>query len=386
MPENTGAPRPGPFRSPLVVVIALVVTPFVAPVLSAQGGGGTPLHRNIRTPSQGTGRRALVSPMDGTAMYHNGATLLCSDCHSAHFGESHGFDGGAVSTTTAVADGDWLPASGPNGYLLKASSSTKLCLSCHDGQTFAPDVVETDTYGLTQRAAGFFGNTDVLNFRGHNLASASLGRPGDSSLCDRCHFVGTMATAQVQCIDCHNPHGNASYRNLWWASAPGAEPPILASIKTGSTGKLRYEAANVAYPAPPAGDGWVEVTNMCVDCHHTFFAPWYTNTASPYHRHPGTNTESGGTYPINKTGANTDAANWVSGAAGFSVPRLPFAAPGASSFASASVVAGNNEVFCLTCHKAHGSENPFSLRWDYGAKTATGTAGCQQCHNNVFME
>ena len=65
---------------------------------------------------------------------------------------------------------------------------------------------------------------------------------------------------------------------------------------------------------------------------------------------------------------------------------LPFIAPGASTFTSASLVAANNEVFCLTCHKAHGSENPFSLRWDYGARTATGTAGCRQCHNKVFTE
>lgn len=347
-----------------------------------------PLHRKSAATQRG-GRRALAGPADGAATYHNGATLLCSDCHTVHFSESHGFSGGAVSAT-AVPDGDWLPASGPNNYLLKASSSTRLCLSCHDGQTFAPDVVDTDTYGVAQRPAGFFGNPDVPNFKGHNLASTSLGGPND--LCNRCHFVGTMATAQVQCIDCHNPHGNASYRSLWWPSAPGSEPPILASIRAGSTGKARYEAANVAYPAPLSGGAWAEVTNMCIDCHHKFFAPWNTdnggtpNGFSPYHRHPGTNTESGGSYPINRSGAHTDAANWVSGGAGFTVARLPFTAPGANDFASASTVAATNEVFCLSCHKAHGSENPFSLRWDYGSRTATGAAGCQQCHNNVFTE
>lgn len=379
-----GAPRPGPIPSPLILVLGALLAALAATDAFAQSAvAGTRLHRETR--GHGGGRRALMGPADGLATYHNGPTLYCSDCHAAHGSETHGFDGGPVSTTGDL-DGDWLPSGAPNGYMLKGTSSTRLCLSCHDGQTFAPDVVETDTWGLTQRAAGFFGATDVSNHKGHNLASAPLGKPGSSDLCNRCHFVGTMATAQVQCIDCHNPHGNASYRNLWWASAPGSEPPILASIRAGSTGKARYEAANVAYPAPPAGDTWREITNMCIDCHHTFFAPWYTNSASPYHRHPGTNSESSAFYPINKTGANTDAANWVSGGAGFTTPRLPFTAPGATDFTSASTVAANNEVFCLSCHKAHGSENPFSLRWDYGARTATGAAGCQQCHNNVFTE
>ena len=389
MLERTGAPRSGMSKSHVAIATVILIAGAFAPTLFAQSVAGIPLHRKRAAPPV-AGRRALAGPADGFAMYHNGATLLCSDCHSTHFSESHGFNGGAVSTTAAL-DGNWLPATGPNAYLLKASSSTLLCLSCHDGQTFAPDVVGTDTNSLTQRSAGFFGNMDVPNFRGHNLASASLGKPGSSDLCNRCHFGGTMATARVQCIDCHNPHGNASFRNLWWASDPGGEPPILASIRAGMTGLQRYEAANVAYPAPTGG-GWVEVTNMCIDCHHTFFAPWYTDNGggpggfSPYHRHPGTNTESSGSYPVNRSGAHTDAANWVSGSAGFAVPRLPFTAPGANNFASASLVAPNNEVFCLSCHKAHGSENPFSLRWDYGARTTTGAAGCQQCHNNVFAE
>lgn len=272
MRETAECPRPAITRSRSLQLFLLGLTCSVLPV-HAQSVAGVPLHRKHAAP-QRAGRRALAGPADGVAMYHNGATLLCSDCHTVHFSESHGFSGGAVSTT-AVPDGDWLTASGPNNYLLKASSSTRLCLSCHDGQTFAPDVVESDTYGVAQRPAGFFGQPDVPNFKGHNLASASLGTPGDSNLCNRCHFLhggGTMATAQVQCIDCHNPHGNASYRNLWWASAPGSEPPILASIRAGSTGKNRYDAVNVAYPAPSLADGtWREVTNMCIDCHHAFF-------------------------------------------------------------------------------------------------------------------
>ena len=379
-----------PRHLPLFVAV-FVLAGLAAGWAEAQSITGTPLHRKqgLKTGNDKP-MRVSAMPSDGNATSHFGATLLCSDCHSVHFSESHGFAGGIVGTGAAPG-GDWLPSAGPNTYLLKAPSSTELCLTCHDGQSFAPDVVTMDSYGVNERPAGFFAGLDAPNYKGHRISRNPGGQPGSSDLCDRCHFVGSPATASVQCIDCHNPHGNGYYRNLWWASDPGGEPPILASIRGGATGKARYEAANVAYPAPSAG-AWVEVTNMCIDCHHTFFAPWYTDSGgwvggfSPYHRHPGTNTESSGLYPINRTGARTDPANWVNGGAGFAVRRLPFVVVGATDFNTATVVAATNQVFCLSCHKAHGSENPFSLRWDYGSASPTAAAGCQQCHNNVFTE
>jgi predicted CXXCH cytochrome family protein len=292
---------------------------------------------------------------------------------------------------SGVLGGDWLTSVGPNSYLLKAPSATELCLSCHDGQSFAPDVVDSDSYGLTERSAGHFAALETPNYKGHKISRDPGGKAGSSELCDRCHFAGSFGTASVACTDCHNPHGNGYYRNLWWASEPGGEPPILASIRGGVAGRARYEATNVGYPAPSGGT-WVEVTNMCIDCHHTFFGPYYTDNGewpggfSPYHRHPGTNTEWGGSYPINRTAAHTDPTNWVNGGAGFTVRRLPFAVVGATDFSTATTVAATNQVFCLSCHKAHGSENPFSLRWDYGSGSATAQAGCRQCHNNVFSE
>jgi len=137
---------------------------------------------------------------------------------------------------------------------------------------------------------------------------------------------------------------------------------------------------------PPAGgSSWREITNMCIDCHHTFFSPIYTEPASPYVRHPGTNSEANVHSPIDRAGANTDPAFWLSGGGSFLVPRAKFIVAGATDFASASTVATNNEVFCLSCHQAHGSLNPFALRWGYQeGGTATGPDLCYQCHRQVF--
>jgi predicted CXXCH cytochrome family protein len=276
----------------------------------------------------------------------------------------------------------------PNVRLLRAASATDLCLECHDGQAFAPDVLGPDTNALAERAAGLFGEVGVPNFRGHALGSGLSSDPND--LCNRCHFGGTMASAQVQCIDCHGPHGNGFYRNLQWASAPGLEDEIRAYTRPRASGLQRYEAGNVRYPAPAlAASAWREVTNVCIDCHHAFMDDSVARFTKPggmahFGRHPGTNSEWGAFRPINASGANTSPDNWVSGSVGFDVPRLTFAVGGAGDFDAAGFVAPTNEVFCLTCHKAHGSEHPFALRWEYGdASAGRHASGCLQCHRDA---
>ncbi len=365
-----------------IVVLFMIACGFGLSSAEAASIPRTQLHRIPAQPKSAqkstTPFRAL-SPSSGDVPYHNGSTLLCFDCHSMHYSEQHAYDGAAGQGFPSLAGG-------PTKKLLRKGTAVDLCLACHDGRSGVPDVIDADVNSSTLRAAGQLASPEVSNPRGHTLSR----NPGDD-LCSRCHFVGSMATASVQCTDCHNKHGNGYYRNLQWASWPGGEPEIRAYIRPGSTGVARYEADSVRYPAPVDGS-FREVTNICIDCHHTFFSPYYTNndsgTPSPFKKHPGTNTESGWSSPVNRTGANTDPAHWVSGSGGgFTIPRLKFIVSGATSFDGAGVVAPSNEVFCLSCHQAHGSENAFALRWNYGSgQGATSQTGCQQCHNNVFNE
>ena len=64
--------------------------------------------------------------------------------------------------------------------------------------------------------------------------------------------------------------------------------------------------------------------------------------------------------------------------------QLPFLVQGAfngtqqQNYDATKVVSAENQVFCLTCHKAHGSSNNSSMRWEYQTSS---NRGCQQCHN-----
>jgi len=51
----------------------------------------------------------------------------------------------------------------------------------------------------------------------------------------------------------------------------------------------------------------------------------------------------------------------------------------------ASPTRSDATVTCLSCHRAHGSQYPDMLRWDYSAMTAGGgdnNEGCFKCHSS----
>jgi len=299
--------------------------------------------------------------------FHGENALICAKCHTAHYAE----DG---STPPGGDEG------GPFEHLSVKESSSTLCLTCHDGKMGAPDVSGmNDANELDERAAGFFAPLDVDNPNGHNLSSERTG--------------GNPSLSKVGCIDCHDPHGRDTndpdyrYRNLQWASSPGSEPIIKAFVNPDASGLEIYEQNNIGYAAPVSQTSdWREVTNICFDCHRNFTGYSYIkkppNENGAYIRHPSMDSERDIWSPIKHGPPQTDPVHWRNGTGiGFAIGRLPVVVSGAKDFATATAIATQtskttNEVFCLSCHKAHGSEYKDSLRW-----SANSNLGCQQCHN-----
>lgn len=290
--------------------------------------------------------------------------MTCADCHTMHYME------GGTPPTKSEAGGPW-------NMLLLYSTTTKLCLMCHDGSDAnAPDVIHPVTMynesGDEYSGAGFFSNSGgSISNNGHNLDYNAPNVPFSS-----------LANISLNCASCHDPHGTENYRNL--LSLPKTQGQTSVILNTDV-----YE--NKKPPLPPSQSGAVlayKKSNMgykakmsiwCKECHSDL------NDIGIGH-HPTD-------VPINGMGYHTDPAHWVAGSgSGFGlitgdnvegIPRLRFQVTQATDYNTSKVVAENNQVFCGTCHLAHGGAYKYGMAWPYaeGGENIDKNSGCQQCHN-----
>ncbi len=343
----------------------------------------------------------LILLMGGPAWagdYHRGATLICSDCHVMHFSQTHGYNANGGGLFTPLG-----PGTDGYAYLLR-NEVNELCLTCHDGQAFAPDVLEANT-GTGVRQAGALnrgGVTPYYNATGHTLDTMDTAPGG----------TWTPGIHGLTCVDCHAPHArggptvNNAYRNLSPTAGGLAtfDPPSYA-IGTNDTTKDVYETAagasdvaNVNFNEPDQTKS--AYGNWCNSCHSSFHGgPGSANTggigtpAEEFDRHPTAGVDIGAlggghsSRSVFAIGARSGTGpgpkiNWVKvmTATGNWTPDMP------------SEVTDHTPS-CMSCHKAHGNRNAFGLVQMNplsGAVTEEGTAGgtyknlCAQCHTQAL--
>jgi hypothetical protein len=311
--------------------------------------------------------------------YHNGANLICSDCHVMHASMGHNYDGG-FGPEGGVPSFPWIFQ--PTPKLLKAPDPLDVCLACHDGQSGVPDVLSADANGLNERSAGFFHDPETSNPRGHDLGrDLEMGHGGQ--ICNRCH-AGNPQHRRVTCIDCHAHHGNGNTRNLQWVSEPDDTPPMGLFTAPGVSGLAKYERSNTAYGTLSSLE-LREPSSLCVHCHHTLTGEEYNDPDGDdiHSRHPSFDSERADPNSIDQGLAreSTDPTHWEGGTgSGFDgADRVPFVVHGAADYVTASQVdASTNGVFCLSCHKAHGSGSAFGMVWELDGPPSR--PGCDQCH------
>ncbi len=309
------------------------------------------------------------APVSG-GNWHTGDRLHCADCHVMHASRRGLAYGGAPSS--------------PAGYqkLLRASTASELCLMCHEGGSGAadspPDVMGPASYETPslERAGGAFqAAVGVATPNGHDLAVAGEAAPGGT---------WSAGSAGLSCVDCHNPHGNAHYRNLVPVPGNASSDRLVTAISETSLSptSARYSVANIRYTSSAQG-----LAVWCQGCHTNFHGqPGDTNlggavggdipgSSSYWFRHP----TMGVTIAQGVTNKRLDSNYWFTGA----LSRVPVVSP--SGLIPGSSGGSDNEVFCGSCHKAHGSPHRAALIWDDPTTAAledgaSATQTCQTCH------
>lgn len=291
--------------------------------------------------------------------YHYGQTLVCYDCHTMHFSQSHKWSGATPVSNTAALGGDWLGSSGPNQYLLKGSNQNSLCLACHDGQTFAPDVLGANTNNYV-RAAGALttGTAPYEAWKGHTLDGLVTPPGGYMNL-------------RLECVNCHSPHGNTSYRNLDGTSTPVTyakgtndltKDVFLRSWTLGQIA-TNYSVDNVDFNEPPATpqNRGSPMATFCRGCHTEFHGRGGDSNmggtgGTGWLRHPTADADIG-KYAADGQHSSLDVFKNKLYRVKVMSPLGDWGTQG-SAWAAAPT---NLTPTCVTCHKAHGNQNPFGL-------------------------
>ena len=307
--------------------------------------------------------------------YHAGLNLICSDCHTMHYSVSHGYDGGTAPTL----------GTGPNERLLKAPVAD-LCLTCHDGSTSAPDVLNANT-GTHVREAGALttlsGNTGGYDiYMGHTLGSTDPAPGGtwtdtNGLTCTDCHSAHNAPNASTIDVFGHttvNPYRNLSRRaggssnNITVSYVVGTNDPNYDVNETDATlGQIptHYSIDNVRFNEPVTTmSGMGEFCKKC----HTNFHGSHTDAnmrdSSHWLRHPTADADLGSTMSTQYSGHANKVKIMGSGTTG--TPS------------------------CMSCHKGHGNKNAFGLIYMAGTGTVTTEEGddgttirdlCRQCHS-----
>ena len=277
---------------------------------------------------------ALLAGRAAAGDWHRSGTLVCSDCHTVH--NSQGGRPMRYDERSGVVPG-----------LLRAEDATAVCLACHSGTrptSRAPSVMSPSHWDPP--GGGFPAEPADPAHHAHALGAEPVLPPqGDTPVA-------------LTCVTCHETHGNDAYRNLRadpsGAGRPAPAPQVDQLRRAGSGNPAEiYARANLVYVSG--------MSQWCMSCHNLVSAAHASAGDLALDAHPWDRTLFGA--------AQADFAGWTA----VSANRVPVQNPLRRPPPDAA-----DQVFCLSCHKAHGSPADAAL---ISADGVSRSSTCQQCHD-----
>ena len=340
---------------------------------------------------------------------------VCSNCHTMHNSQN-----GSAVLRTGTGVGWDISGQLTGGSLQSAPADSLLvtsCLGCHTstssqtkmtiGSSTIPIVYNTIAPTITLAGGNFYWVASDTT-KGHNVYGIT-GQDGNlneapgrnpAGCADSCHTTLAAPPTSLNynrggCQGCHlftyHHVDNGVYRFL---KGHGTAPPIsltqarkdittYTDYVTGvedsdweytksSVDHNFYHGTTNTYTSDGAGlTNQKTITAFCAGCHRLFHGPYDSvdgsgmGSGSPWVRHPTD-------IALPQTGeynAYDPTSNYST--------EAPVAWENPSSPSRSQAI-----VMCLSCHRAHGSDQPDLLRWDYNTIIAGGggTGGCFVCH------
>jgi predicted CXXCH cytochrome family protein len=351
-------------------------------------------------------------------------TGACYECHTMH----------ASQNGTLMGDG-------PHNYLLLYS-----CIGCHSGPAGqesnstngAPIVLFTSGsplgqgVGFTLAGGNFYWVKNVSDSEGHNVDIVKVGQdsdigpnigynpPGwDKAQTDNSgHTIAGAADdwpVQLTCAGAYGCHGNhsisgnddgikgAHHSNIGVSHTVATAPTTMGGsyrfcdgIKgmeetdwewSGDDSTHHNEYYGSTYNDAGGAPDKQTISFLCAECHGQFHtSASIGGTASPWLRHPTDIVLMSASRGTTEYSAYNNAGSPPVAAYNIIVPVARGAVPSAASNTvntNQGATTTGAIVMCLSCHRAHGSNQPDILRWDYTTMISGGgsnNTGCFVCH------
>ena len=327
----------------------------------------------------------LLVPAATIYAFHQGGVGYCEGCHDLHKP-----NGQPEPTASETADNT-------TRYMLKGPDASSTCLLCHaeegkyynvltkDGSQYVPG---GDFYWLektfTAMAEGKFYRSEGAN-HGHNIVAVAYGLFADSV---NGNAPGDIYPSHaMSCISCHDPHGKTagsgtngkaiSVSGSYGQSAP--DGTIAGNYRLlGGVGYNGGSQSNISFASPApvavASSDWTET-----DANHTAYGSGMSEWCGNCHgslldqvtKHPSGNNARLSSVMIMNYNSYVKTGNIYGTEASAYLSLVPFELGTSDSSlldpssTSGPGGAGNANVMCLTCHRAHASAFENIGRWDF---------------------